>query len=43
MTKLRGVGKVESGFLLGIGIDFGPGQGIAIVEPFNEVAVAAAG
>ena len=43
MTKLRGLGKPES-ILLGLfDRQRRAGQGVAVVEPFDQIAVAAAG
>ena len=43
MTKLRGIGKAESFLLRRFGRHRRAGQGVAVVEPLDQVAVAAAG
>ncbi len=42
MAKARWLGKVESIAVQRVWFGLGAGQGIAIVEPFEQIAVAAA-
>ena len=46
MAKRRGLGKAESVFRLSVrqvGVGWRPAQGVTVVEPFDEVAIAATG
>ena len=43
MAKPEGLGKAESFFFGYLGLNCRAGQGVAIVQPADEIAVAAAG